>query len=253
MTSMLFFGVLMQILIPLGEIAPEGRVAFGEANERLREGRADLALQTYDSLLASTPHSGLLLYNAGVASQAMNRLGHAKAFFLGAARYPETREAARRALERTDELLPYKIPRIPRYPWQRVYDRMVLDWGSRTLLRLASLGFYLGAIGVAVGLGWRFGRAAIWLCSVGFAVFAFFATVLIIENAVDARTAQGVVTVDRTPLYEDPEAGLESTTMAYEGGVVDVELGRSSDQWLFVTLENGTRGWIRGATVRMVP
>ena len=253
MTFSLLLAVLMQVLVPLGELPPDAQTAYRTANEQVRQGRADLALQTYEALLDTVPHSGVLLYNAGVASQAMNRLGMAKVYFIAAERYPETRQAAREALRQTDERLPYKTPRIPRYPWQKVYDVMVDEWGSRILIGIAAAGLHIGALALAIGLVWGFGRSAAVSAAAGFSVFVFFAAVLLVQRAESHRMETGVVVVDRTPLFENPEPSAETPVLAYEGGVLRIDKRESTPDWVYVTLENGSKGWIKRAAVHGIP
>ena len=253
MPTPLLLAVLMQVLVPMGELPPDAQTAYLAANDHVRQGRADLALQTYEALLDTEPHSGILLYNAGVASQAMNRLGMAKVYFIAAERYPETRQAAREALVQTDERLPYKTPRIPRYPWQKVYDVLVEEWGSLTLIRIAAAGIHIGALALAIGLVWGFGRTAAASAVTGFSVFVFFAAVLLIHRADTNRTETGVVIVDRTPLFENPEESGETPVLAYEGGVLRIDKRKSTPDWVYVALENGSKGWVKRSAVHPIP
>jgi hypothetical protein len=222
---------------------------FLQANRLLAEGRPGDALVIYESLLDATSelHSGAVHYNAGIAAQSMNRLGSAKAHYLGAASFVETREAALAALAQVDQILPFKMARIPRYPWQKAYDWMTDAWGAEALLIAGSLGLYMACLGGVLLLFTTYRRTGRGLCAFGLAMFALtLGVVLALEHEL-VRRGTAVVTSPSVALTEDPGTGLESTQIAYEGAVATLDLRMSADYpgWFHVVLENGSVGWLR--------
>ena len=226
---------------------------FRIANQLVSEGRPSEAIVIYEELL-KTP-SGLLYYNSGVAYQMMGKLGLAKALYLSASAYPETREASLQNLDQVESLLPFKMAKIPPYPWQRFYHFLVEDLGMPFLFWVAGLGLYLftgGLIGYMFTTKQRFSKIVIFT---GLTLLFSMSWVLLSRHVEIQNTLNGVITVSSVTLIEDPALDLESTDIAYEGALVKADLreSRPEEGWYFVTLQNGAKGWLMESSFKSVP
>lgn len=226
---------------------------FRIANQLVSEGRPSEAIVIYEELL-KTP-SGLLYYNSGVAYQMMGKLGLAKAMYLSASAYPETREASLQNLDQVESLLPFKMAKIPPYPWQRFYYFLVEDLGMPFLFWVAGLGLYLftgGLIGYMFTTKQRFSKIVIFT---GLILLLSMSWVLLNRHLEIENSLRGVVTLSSVTLIEDPILELESTDIAYEGATVKVDFreSRPEDGWYFVTLQNGAKGWLMESSFKSVP
>ena len=245
-----------QILLksPLSETTSEERqIKWREAHQQVQEGRPSDALSLYQELLDSP--SGILFFNSGVAYQMMGELGEAKAMFLAASAFPETKELSQRAIEEIDALLPFKMASIPRYPWQKVYDYLIQEIGIRFLVWTGAFTLYL----LVAGLLWMLFSSSrkqpltlLIPSAVGF--LAVLAILFIRQHDVN-HFVTGVVTATSVSLIENPDLELESTTIAYEGAVfrADLRESRTEEGWVYVTLQNGAQGWLMENNFKAVP
>lgn len=248
--------ILLEPRAEMGVAVDSLQTEFLRANRLLADGRPADALIIYDSLLETDSglHSGAVHYNAGIAAQSMNRLGSAKAHYLGATSFRETREAAIAAMAQVDQLLPFNMARIPRYPWQKAYDVMTDTLGAQFILIAGSMGLYLACLGGMLWIFTSLRRTGRGLCVSGLGIFVVaLGIALTLERELD-RHGTAVVISPTVTLAEDPGSGLESTQLAYEGAVATLDLRRSAEYpgWFLAVLENGSRGWLRREDLQRV-
>lgn len=228
---------------------------FEEANLLLSQGRPIEALQGYRELESEGLLSGALAFNMGVALQQLDSLGTAKAYFILAERMPETRQQAVEALQQLEGALPAQIAKVPRHPWQKVYDVLILSWGVNITLLLFGLSLYgLSAAGILFLLG-RHIRIATYASLFSGAFTLVLGVVLWLYLAESRQIQEGVVRVSITPLFEHPESGPIENKYAYEGFRVrsDLQQSEAHPGWSYITLENGSKGWVRYQDVAFIP
>lgn len=230
-------------------------ILFEQANLLLAQGRAQQALDLYRGIQTEGMHSGALAFNMGVALQQLDSLGSAKALLLLAERLPETRTQAKEALRQLEGSLPAQIAKVPRHPWQSVYDALILEWGVGKTLFLFGLSLYGLSIGGILILMRRFVRPAryIALLSGGFAFILGLVLWTYVSHSRNYR--EGVIRVSITALYEHPDSGPIENRVAYEGFLVreDRALSEPHAGWSYISLENGSRGWVREQDIAFIP
>ena len=244
-----------QVLLaqPETETFEERQVKLREANQLISEGRPSEAIPILQEL-NSFP-SGIVYYNLGVAYQLMGELGEAKAMYMVASVFPQSKIEAENAIVELDELLPFKMAVIPRYPWQKLYDLFIHEIGVHALIWLGGLALYLAVAALLWAIYSSARKLPITLATL------FFSSLLAIISILSARhfelkhEATGVITTASVTLVENPDLELESTNIAYEGAVIKVDLQKShpDEGWYFITLQNGAMGWLMESSFKTVP
>jgi hypothetical protein len=247
--------VKAQVLLaqPETETIEERQVKLREANQLITKGRPSEAIPLLQEL-NSFP-SGIVYYNLGVAYQFMGEMGESKAMFMAASSFPETKEEARIAIEQVDELLPFKMASIPRYPWQKIYDYLIFDIGVQSLIWIGAFTLYLTVGGLLWAVYSTARKKAISLAILSFSSLLAIISILSTRYFELKHIATGVITTSSVTLVENPDLELESTNIAYEGAVVKVDLreSRLEEGWHFVTLQNGAKGWLMESSFKTVP
>ncbi len=217
--------------------------AFDEGNELYRDGDYAAAIEAYEKAMAGGYASSVLFYNMGNANYRMDKLGEAVRYYEKARLLTPENEELLHNLEIVQAKAVDQFSKLPAPVWIIWWQSMIARTGGRWLFWIGML-FYTLAIGIVIYRTrmslrnpWlRRARAISILLGIVFLGGAFLASVQSVENR------RAVILVERTDLYEAPDAESQAELAIHEGLVVDI-LQQDND-WIEIRLPNGTRGWV---------
>jgi len=226
---------------------------FDRATEELEQQNYREAISQYQQIADNGYHSGALWFNLGIAYTQLDSLGLAKYYFLKSSDYPETKADANNAIEYVNERFNRRSATLPTLPWERFSNYLNNQIGTSSLYSMALMFLYLGIAGILIF--WFYGkfRTYSYYAGISSVVMAFllFITLFYIQYF-DSRYGTGVVVEEQSVVYQSPDTASGEVSTAYEGYTVRVDYHESENQqeWIYIRLENGMKGWIENQAVK---
>lgn len=226
---------------------------FEQATEQLEKQNYREAISQYHKIADEGHHSGALWFNLGTAYTELDSLGVAKYHFLKSSDYPETKADAQSAIEYVNERFDRRSATLPSLPWERFSNYLNNQIGISSLYSMALIFLYLGIAGILIF--WFYGKFRTYSYYSGISAvvmsFLLFVTAFYIQY-VDNRYGTGVVTERQSIVYQSPDTTSGEISTAYEGYTVRVDYQKSENHqdWIYIRLENGMKGWIENQAVK---
>ncbi|MFO7800067.1 SH3 domain-containing protein [Rhodohalobacter sp.] len=226
---------------------------FEQATEQLEKQNYREAISQYHKIADEGHHSGALWFNLGTAYTELDSLGVAKYHFLKSSDYPETKADAQSAIEYVNERFDRRSATLPSLPWERLSNYLNNQVGIPSLYSMALIFLHLGIAGILIF--WFYGKFRTYSYYTG--ISAVVMSVLLFVTAfyiqyVDNRYGTGVVTERQSIVYQSPDTTSGEISTAYEGYTVRVDYQKSENHqdWIYIRLENGMKGWIENQAVK---
>lgn len=248
-TILLFFTITLFSTCPV--FAQQSN--FDRATEQLEQQNYREAITQYQEIAGNGHHSGAMWFNLGIAYSQLDSLGLAKYYFLKSANYPETKADAQSAVEYVNERFNRRSAVLPPLPWERFSNYLNDRVGISSLYIMALIFFYLGVTGILIF--WFYGNFRTYSYYFGISAlvmsFLLFLTAIYIQYS-DNRYGTGVVIERQSIVYQSPDTASGEISTAYEGYTVRVDYHESDNhqEWTFIRLENGMKGWIDQQAVK---
>jgi tetratricopeptide (TPR) repeat protein len=226
---------------------------FELATEQLEEQNYREAISQYHQIADEGYHSGALWFNLGIAYTQLDSLGLAKYYFLKSSGYPETKMDAQSAVEYVNERFNRRSATLPPLPWERFSNYLNNQVGISSLYIMALLFLYLGIAGILIFWFYNKYRTYSYYSGMSALVLSLllFITAFYIQYF-DNRYGTGVVTDRQSVVYQSPDTASGEISTAYEGYTVRVDYQESEkhQNWIYIRLENGMKGWIENQAVK---
>jgi tetratricopeptide (TPR) repeat protein len=249
--------LVLVVFIPLQTLnAQAAQAAFDRANEQLLAGNYRKAIRDYDTIISGGYESGALFLNMGLAYTEIDSLGMAKAWFLKAKTFDQTKEEALEALQFIETKFSRRSAVLPELPWESFVKGQLQDYGLKGLIYFLLISFNLLVFSI-LGYwyvpknGKKILKYAVWILA--------FNTILLGANTLYARHlavnyADAITIVKEHSVWTSPS--LEEATevsKAYEGYAFRIDNRKSdiTNGWLFVRMSNGTEGWVQKNAVKI--
>ncbi|MDZ7755690.1 SH3 domain-containing protein [Rhodohalobacter sp.] len=226
---------------------------FDRATEELQQQNYREAISQYQQIADNGHHSGALWFNIGIAYTQLDSLGLAKYYFLKSSDYPETKADAKNAIEYVNERFNRRSATLPTLPWERFSNYLNNQVGASSLYSMALTFLYLGIAGILIF--WFYGKFRTYSYYAGISSVVMslllFITAFYIQYF-DSRYGTGVVVEEQSIVYQSPDTSSGEVSTAYEGYTVRVDYHESENQqeWIYIRLENGMKGWIENQAVK---
>jgi tetratricopeptide (TPR) repeat protein len=234
------------LILFLWQSVSDVQLKFDKANQLLKEQDFEQALLLYRELKMADFESGALYLNSGLAYTQLDSLGMAKADFLQAADFDDTREQALEGLSYITKKLPQKAAALPKMPWDNLLEWTV-ESGISFWVILGSVLLYLSFLFLV--LYWFKLRDNKWILNLFFGgIFlsaAFFAAAFYTQY-VNNRYGKAVLIKNQSTLYEAASSSSSVISLAFEGYefTVDFTTSAGNPEWVYVRMSNGVFGWI---------
>lgn len=226
---------------------------FEQATEQLEKQNYREALSQYHQIADEGHQSGALWFNLGIAYTQLDSLGLAKYYFLKSSDYPETKTDAQSAIEYVNERFNRRSATLPALPWERLSNYLNNQIGISSLYSMALIFLYLGIAGILIFWFYDKFRTYSYYTGISAVVMSIllFITAFYIQYF-DNRYGTGVVTESQSIVYQSPDTTSGEISTAYEGYTVRVDYQESENyqDWIYIRLENGMKGWIENQTVK---
>lgn len=236
--------------------AQAAQTAFDRANEQLADGSYRKAIRDYETILSGGYESGALYLNLGLAYTEIDSLGMAKAWFLKAQSFEETKTQASEALEFVETKFSRRSAILPELPWESFVKAQIESYGVKGLLYFFLISFNLFVLSI-LGAWFLPPKWKKWTKYLGW--FLAVNTLLLAANTFYARHladsySEAVTIVKEHAVWSEPN--VEEATqisLSYEGYTFRVDNRKSNNDygWLFVRMSNGTEGWIQKKSVKV--
>ncbi len=228
---------------------------FDSANQKLKEGYYEQALELYQTIVRTDSVSGPLFLNMGITYTRLDSLGKAKYYLLKARNYPTTRKHAQEGLNFVNDKFSNQSAVLPKLPWDRAIDWLSAHWGAAGVFGIALILLMLAVSGTIYTWFFTRLRRILRLASRILAGLGIIVVLLsLYMNYVDYRYERAVMTTKETIVKQKPRPDGTTISKAYEGYTFTVDLtkSRSSDQWYYVRLPNGMNGWIQRKEIKLL-
>ncbi len=248
-TALLFF-VVINITAP---VLSAQQSKFDRATDQLQQQNYWDAISLYQEIAEDGYQSGALWFNIGIAYSQLDSLGLAKYYFLKSSDYPETRAEASSAVEYLNNRFSRRSAVLPPLPWDRFFNYLKDQVGVSSLFSMGLIFLYLGIAGIL--LFWFYHKFSSYFYYIGITALVMSALlfltafyVLYLEN----RFSTGVVVDRQSVVYQSPDSASAEISTAYEGYTVRVDYRESEEhqEWIYIRLENGMKGWIEQQAVK---
>jgi tetratricopeptide (TPR) repeat protein len=229
----------------------EYKNGFEAGVELYKKGEYDSALIQFSSYLESEGGNSALYYNMGNAAYRLNRLGEAMLFYKRAKLYAPKDEDIIKNIRFVESELVDDIP---------VAEKNILVQSLEWIHKLLPISVQIWVVFVcsiiflllfAVTLfkrgsirNWSIYVAAIVLIFTGLIATSMTYKIIKIENS-----KEGVVLVEKLDAYSAPR-GNKLLFTAHEG--TSFQIGKSSGNWVYISLANGVSGWIDSELIGVV-
>lgn len=193
--------------------------------------------------------NGPMLINLGIAYTQLDSLGLAKYYFTRAGRYAEVTSQSETGLTFVNQQLQRRASGLPVLSLNRLQNRFIAFYNAFWALLVPLLLLYIGA-GILI---WHFYASKVWkqhaatillalslLTFIGYAVFANYIN----------RYELAVMIRQEALLREAPAEDSATLIPTFEGYDLRVDRKRSTDEWVFVVLINGSSGWLPASSIR---
>ncbi|TNE72308.1 hypothetical protein EP331_07390 [bacterium] len=242
----MILGFLLFFFTQFGSVS-DVQLQFDTANQFLKEQDFEQALNIYRTLKQSDFESGALYLNSGLAYTQLDSLGMAKADFLKAQQFDDTREQALEGLSYVTKKLPQKAAALPKMPWDNLLEWTV-DSGVVFWLISGSVLLYMSFMILIIY--WFKARGNKWVLNAVIASVilsgAFFAAAFY-TNYVNVRYGKAVLKVKQSSLFESASTASSVVSLTFEGYefTVDFTTSQGNPEWVYVRMSNGVFGWIQ--------
>jgi hypothetical protein len=225
----------------------QAQLNFDKANQLLQEQDYTAALKAYQELRSTGWVSGPLALNTGLAYAQLDSLGKAKAYFLQASEFEQTREEAQKGLDFVGKKLPQKAAHLPKLPWDYILDATI-TLGTQAWSWLAMISAYASLLLLA--LYWFLFRENNWMLRSFWAVLVltgFLAAAAFYTDYVHFRYGKAVLITQQSDLKKSPDSEAEVVSLTFEGYefTVDFVTSQENADWIYVRMSNGIYGWIK--------
>jgi tetratricopeptide (TPR) repeat protein len=219
---------------------------FDEGNQRYQDGDFDGALVSYARILEEGLESGDLYYNLGNTYFKRGEIGPAILYYERARRLMPADDdlLANLALARrqtADDITPlpeFWLFRAVRW-WVELVPRSALAW-------LVALAYLAAAGGAAVWVLRPGTPIALWArraAAISAAVALVFGINLAVRELRVGAPQEAVVMATEADVHSAPSGDSALRIFAVHEGAT-VRMGRRSDDWVEIVLEDGTVGWV---------
>ncbi len=236
---------LFMVLL-LWQSVSDVQLKFDQANQFLKNQEFEQAITMYRELKMAEFESGALYLNSGLAYTQLDSLGMAKADFLQAAEFEDTREQALEGLTYITKKLPQKAAALPKMPWDNLLEWTV-ESGIYFWMILGSLLLYLSFLFLVLyWFKFRGNRLVLNLLMGGILLTIAFFAAGFYTNYVNSRYGKAVLIKEQSTLYEAASSSSSVISLAFEGYefTVDFTTSAGNPDWVYVRMSNGVFGWI---------
>ncbi len=229
------------------QLSPDSLFTLG--SNHLQNKDAVSASRVLSELDESGYENGPMLINLGIAYTQLDSLGLAKYYFTRAGRYAEVKTQSETGLTFVNQQLQRRASGLPILSLNRIQNRFIASYDAFWAIVLPLLLLYIGA-GILI---WHFYASNRWkqhtatvllalslLTFIGYAVFASYIN----------RYDLAVMIRQEALLRESPAEDSATLIPTFEGYDLRVDRKRSTDDWVFVVLINGSSGWLPASSVR---
>lgn len=230
----------------LWQSVSEVQLKFDQANQLLKEQEFEQAIRMYRELKMAEFESGALYLNSGLAYTQLDSLGMAKADFLKAAEFEDTREQALEGLAYITKKLPEKAAALPKMPWDNLLE-WIVESGIYFWMILGTVLLYVSfLLLILYWFKFRGNRLIINLFIVGILLTVAFFAAGYYTNYVKSRYGKAVLIKEQSRLYEAASYSSSVISLAFEGYefTVDFTTSAGNPDWVYVRMSNGVFGWI---------
>ena len=227
--------------------------SFDRATEQLEQQNFQEAISQYRQITNNGYESGALYFNKGIAYSQLDSLGLAKYYFLKSSLFPETKEESQQAVDYLNERFSRRSATLPPLPWEQLTNYLKNQIGVSSLFSMALIFLYLGIIGVL--LFWFYSKFSSYSYYIGISAFTMslllFITAFYIQHH-ENRYATGIVIDRQSVVYQLPDRSSAEISTAYEGYTlrIDNRVSEEYQDWIYIRLENGMKGWIDNQAVK---
>lgn len=239
--------MMIVLLMMWMQLSPDSLFTLG--SQHLQTKDAVSASRILSELDESGFENGPMLINLGIAYTQLDSLGLAKYYFTRAGRYPEVATQSETGLTFVSQQLQRRASGLPVLAINRLQNRFIATYHAFWAMLLPLLLLYAGA-GLLI---WQFYAARAWkqplatvllvLSLIGFIGYAVAANYI-------NRYELAVMIRQEALLREAPAEDSPTLIPTFEGYDLRVDRKRSTDDWVFVVLINGTSGWLPTASIR---
>lgn len=234
------------MMLFLWQSVSDVQLKFDQANQFLKNQEFEQAITMYRELKMAEFESGALYLNSGLAYTQLDSLGMAKADFLQAAEFEDTREQALEGLTYITKKLPQKAAALPKMPWDNLLEWTV-ESGIYFWMILGSLLLYLSFLFLVLyWFKFRGNRLVLNLLMGGILLTIAFFAAGFYTNYVNSRYGKAVLIKEQSTLYEAASSSSSVISLAFEGYefTVDFTTSAGNPDWVYVRMSNGVFGWI---------
>jgi tetratricopeptide (TPR) repeat protein len=239
----------------LSPVANAQQAQFDRATEFLTEQNYREAISEYQTIVENGHESGALWYNLGIAYSQLDSLGLAKYHFLKAAEHQETEREALAAVDYVNDRFSRRSAVLPPLPWDRFFNYLEHDVGIESLFLMGFIFLYIGILSLLIFWFYKKYQTYSYYFSISslFMSLVLFATSYYVQY-LDNRYDTGVVIDRESVVYQTPDSTSAAISTAYEGYTMRVDNHTSNDHqdWIYVRLENGMKGWIQDRHVKLL-
>lgn len=222
---------------------------FNSGAQYLQNKDAVSASRILSELDESGVENGPMLINLGIAYTQLDSLGLAKYYFTRAGRYDEVKTQSETGLTFVNQQLQRRASGLPVLALNRIQNRFIASFDAFWAILLPLLLLYVGA-GVLI---WHIYLAHRWKQHAA-TILLSLSLITLIGYAVVAnyinRYELAVMIRQEALLREAPTEDSATLIPTFEGYDLRVDRKRSTDEWVFVVLINGSSGWLPASSVR---
>ncbi len=239
--------MMMFLFLMWMQLSPDSLFTLG--SQYLQDKDAVGASRILSELDESGFENGPLLINLGIAYTQLDSLGLAKYYFTRAGRYTEVKTQSETGLTFVNQQLQRRASGLPILSLNRIQNRFIASYDAFLAILLPLLLLHAGA-GILI---WHFYASRIWkqhastvLLSLSLLTFIGYA---VAANYIN-RFELAVMIRQEALLREAPAEDSATLIPTFEGYDLRVDRKRSTDEWVFVVLINGSSGWLPASSVR---
>jgi len=240
--------IINVVLFLLFQLFPstQAQLKFDQANQLLKDQDYTGAIKGYKEIIDADWKSGPLYLNIGLAYTQLDSLGMAKAYFLQAVEFDDTKAEALKGIEYSAKKLPQKAAYLPKLPWDHVLD-WTIKLGTTGWSWLTMTFSYLSLI-ILIAY-WFWFRENKWVLRTllsSIVLTGFLAAAAFYTDYVNNRYGNAVLIKEQSNLLKSTDVESEITSITFEGYefIVDFSNSKSNPDWVYVRMSNGIYGWI---------
>lgn len=227
--------------------------SLNKANDFYSQGKYDLAIEIYESVLADHGFAPELYYNLGNAYYKQNEIGRSILNYERALRLNPSYSNAQQNLQFVQLKVVDNVVALPSFFLKRWMELFVKMLSSNQWLFLSVIAFVLGLVAVLLfvfGNSYILRRVSFYFSSVfvaGFVVFLVFAGIR--KNQLEQHN-DAIIMIGSVTVKSSPDKNGTDLFQLHEGTKVAVQ--SQVGAWTEIVLGNGNIGWIESLYIEVI-